>query len=395
MVISNSDSNNTLISLNSGRKTVSKGCDDRLSIKKTHIYLPFDYQAGDDDSDSSEVSHEFYLHLPDTLLKPIDKYLALNPHVMEIADAFLLGGVSILNAGTKERIIYVLQNEVAHATSKQCDILVSDRATTCHILALRSSSKNGILGSLTHIDSVGHEACLRAIINEHHLYHHTCDSKKRCCRPQRVNIDIYLVGGFDDRKETSSSISNFLITLLAQISEEKKPWIALTLKLCAVSSINDDGYGNPICRGMGLSLETGHAFMASVDCTIMGPALNLRSARLWWQDPNKSLHIIHSHKSNKLRISPFQYRPPRYVNVLLSLPDQILLQQTSTSPDVEESDFCSSIRSTLYFMKKVKWEYIFGKSGNMSLEFRRHRSTNHWMLVQNDRILLENKWNLL
>jgi hypothetical protein len=378
MVIYNSDSSNTLISLHNGTKSRPRLCYHNLSYRKTFIHVPVDYATEENDSDSSEIIPENYLHLPKILFESIDKYLALDPRIMENADKFLLGGVSVLDVGTKERIIYVLQNELAHATSEQCDILVSDRATTCHILAFRSVSKVGILGTLTHIDSVGYEACLRNIINEHHLYHHISNSRKRHCQPKRINIDVYLAGGFDDRNATSSSISSFLITLLAQISEEKQPWVTITMKLCAISSLNDDGYGSPIGRGMGLSLKTGHAFLASVDSSIMGPALDLRAARLWSHDPIKSLHMIHSHKSNKLRISPFQYQPPRNVNTLLSLSDELLLQKTSTSPEDEEPDFCSSIRSTLYFMNKVKWENIFGKYCNKSLTFCRFKGTNHW-----------------
>merc|ERR1712008_337122 len=99
------------------------------------------------------------------------------------------------------------QREVGYVSSNQYGgngaILVSDAATTCHIMALRSTSspvsstdttdcgsggirthqRNGgvitnsssdtrILGSLCHLDSTKNESCIRAMVSQHYAFHY-------------------------------------------------------------------------------------------------------------------------------------------------------------------------------------------------------------------------------
>jgi Protein N-terminal asparagine amidohydrolase len=74
---------------------------------------------------------------------------------------------------SSRRGINVLQGEVAHATSLQADILVSANATTCHVVALRSTMNHSevpALCSLAHIDQV-YGPCLENILKHHLDYH--------------------------------------------------------------------------------------------------------------------------------------------------------------------------------------------------------------------------------
>lgn len=78
------------------------------------------------------------------------------------------------------RCVTVLQGEVAHATSEDTDLLLSGKATTCHVLAVRSttttsgtnntSTSSSALNSIAHLDHV-YSDCLDAIVKRH-LQHH-------------------------------------------------------------------------------------------------------------------------------------------------------------------------------------------------------------------------------
>jgi protein N-terminal asparagine amidohydrolase len=188
------------------------------------------------------------------------------------------------------------------------------------------------------------------------------------------------MGGFDDHDDSSRAISNFLMRLLVEVAAERSQELTLTLKLCAVSSMNDDGRACPIGRGLGISIQTGEAFLTSVDVAVAGPAPLLRSARLWSGNGGKKLAVIHTLNSNKMVVLPFRYAPLNHLDELLSLPDSVLIKYTSTSPEVEEVDFCASVRATLLFMKHVNCEQAFGAGCRQPAIFRRVMMTNQWKL---------------
>jgi hypothetical protein len=384
MVIANSNSTDTLVSLNDVRKIdLEEGTYRKASTYiRTDILLPND-AADDDDSSSccSTPQYEQYLYLPSVDDEPVDVCLRSIPQVMETADELLANAPLHFTVSSSERLLYVGQGEVAYSTSQQCDVIASDKATTCHILAFRSTSEKGPMVSLTHIDTVGYESCIRRMITEHKLFHVDSEEKKsEHANDDRINIDAYLLGGFDDDDNASRAISNFLLNLLAQVAAEQSHEITLTLKLCAISSMNDDGHSCPIGRGLGISLKTGDAFLAVVDSDVAGPSPELRSARLWSGNAGKKLSLIHFYTSNNVVIQPFRYSPLQQMDALLALPDAILIRYTSTSPDVEEAGFCNSVRSTLAFMKKLKCESVFGPDCRRPAVFRRINTSNLWHL---------------
>ena len=383
MVIANSSSTNTLISLNDVRKIGLEGNTYRKAptYSRTNILLPND-DADDDDSSSccSIPQYEQYLYLPSVEDEPVDICLRSIPQVMETADELLANAPLHFTAASRERLLYVGQGEVAYTTLQQCDVIASDKATTCHILAFRSSSEKGPMVTLAHIDTVGYESCIRDMITEHKLFHIDGEEKKSEHANDRTNIDVYMMGGFDDDDNASRAISNFLLNLLVQVAAEQSHEVTLTLKLCAISSINDDGRSCPIGRGLGISVKTGDAFLAVVDTDVAGPSPQLRSARLWSGNAGKTLSVIHFHTSKNMVVQPFRYSPLQQMDALLALPDAVLIKYTSTSPEVEEPNFCYSVRSTLAFMKRVKCESVFGSDCRRPAVFRRINNTNLWQL---------------
>ena len=218
------------------------------------------------------------------------------------------------------------------------------------------------------------------MINAHAVFHNDCTERKSEYGSDLVNIDVYVMGGFDDHDDSSRAISNFLMRLLMDVAAERSQELTLTLKLCAVTSMNDDGRACPIGRGLGISIQTGEAFLTSVDVAVAGPAPLLRSARLRSGNGGKERAVIHTLNSNKVVVLPFRYAPLNHLDELLSLPDSVLIKYTSTSPEVEDEDFCASVRATLLFMKDVDSEQAFGAGCRQPAIFRRVMMTNQWKL---------------
>jgi hypothetical protein len=398
MVIANSDSTGTLVSLGNGLKRVASyqgfdlgAYDEVVDYQQTELLLPEDIFCNDDDySCSSHVEPRQPLYLP-SRRDAIDQCLSNNMLLMERCDELLNQPPVHYHCNSKQNVLYVAQGEVAHAVQSQCDVIMSDKATTCHILALRSSCSDASspLSSLTHIDSTSYEECVRAMIQEHkaHHNHSACDEEEKkdaaSCSESRITLDVHVVGGFDDAKGSSREISNWLITLLASIAAEEKDSLVITLQTCAISSMNDDGRNAPIGRGLAMDLKTGETFLARCDEEVAGPTMPLRSMRLWSSGTSTpKLHLIHTSLSNEVRIEPFAYAPFKELDALLNLRDDILLQYTSTSPDVEDDDFCRCIRATLEFLRDVPCKRTFGDECDQPLVYQRIcRSSNSWKLA--------------
>jgi hypothetical protein len=380
MVIQTSNSCNTLVSLEDYKRYSSEHDNESrnqqiVSYQKTNLLLPADL-FDDDDDDNDCYFADQHLYLPSS--GDLDHYLRGVPQIMETADELLANAPTLLDASCGKRILSVGQGEVAHCTPEQADILVSDKATTCHIVFFKSTLNDSTLVSCTHLDSVDYESCVRGIISEHIAHHaisssNGCDEKKQdFSNSNKISMDIHILGGFED--EDARIISNWLLRLLGDLASEYQEDIAMRLQTCVTSSINDNGHACPIGRGLAMNVRTGVVFLAKVDASVGGPLPLLRAARLW--SGSKRLTLIHSSLSENVVISAFDYKPMTDLALLLQLPDAILLQYTSTSPHVEEADFCSCVRSTLTFMNTTRCEAVFPFS--KSLLFARVGLTNEW-----------------
>lgn len=385
MVIAANDSCSTLVSFDEGVKKVGrkigKTCEEH-TFRRTELLLPED-DFQDYDSDDywcmSSPKVEQHVYVPVDSMDAVDMCLQSIPQVMETADELLANPPRYFSSESRERVLYVSQGEMAHAVPSQCDVIVSDKATTCHVLALRSkTSISTPLVSLTHIEGTCYEDSIREMIAEHKSHHDQLlfnsfeEEKKEELDQERIEMDVHIVGGFEDAKGSSREISTFLINLLAQVADEEISTLRMTLKTCAISCMNDNGYSCPIGRGMGIDLHTGEAFLAKVDDSAAGPAPTLRTVRLWGN--HKQLSLIHTARSNELVIAPFHFQPFPEVDMLLKLPDNVLLQCTSTSPDVEEDNFCYNIRKSLRYILNHKSHEIFAQP----VIFSREGSSNLW-----------------
>mmetsp|Transcript_28491 Transcript_28491/g.40033 ORF Transcript_28491/g.40033 Transcript_28491/m.40033 type:complete len:469 (-) Transcript_28491:198-1604(-) len=462
MVIATSDSCNTLVSLNhndtnnkhsSGLKTFAfcenggdprHGVENEPTYERTHLYLPTDdlYQDEDEDDESWFDADEYWhdgppntksttptrvfqaqnLYVPTQTSSrsaiPIDEHLRTIPEVMESADILLANPPRQFNKQSTERVLYVSQGEVAHAVSSQCDVVASDKATTCHILALRSTSKtspNQPLVSLTHLDSDEYESSIRSMVQQHKAHHSNLtpslivqQEENNCGGYQEekkqdddsfvsaqdascfMEMDIHIMGGFNDEDGSSRQISESTMALLVQVAKEESHCMKMTLQTCAITSMNDTGYQCPIGRGLGINIQTGETFLCQVSSDVTGPQSTLRSVRLWSSEDNhspdtqKTLTTIHTSYSNEMVITPFVFKPFKEIDTLLRLPDEIMIRYTSTSPAVEEDDFCDNVRQTMMFMRSKSYRSIFSGNGTTTMEPLTYRrkidtTTGRWM----------------
>ena len=88
----------------------------------------------------------------------------------------------------------------------------------------------------------------------------------------------------------------------------------------------------------------------------------MRAARVFSTTQSApSLAVIHdrSCRQGEIRIHPFEYTQRQDLNILLEVPDEVLLSVASTSPEHESRDFCSNFRRTLSFVNTVPAETVF------------------------------------
>jgi protein N-terminal asparagine amidohydrolase len=360
-------------------------------------------------------------------LAALNKYLASIPNLSQHS-LFCSSGDNTndnlhrrITATNSGRIINVLQGEIAHCTPSQADILVSDDATTCHIVCLRSICRNSleekeaVLATMTHVDGTGYQSCLRDAVMEHIKYHGKKEYEGLNDRDglRVIEISIHIMGGFNDCDGSSIEIIDEILQVFSRLAQElddyppyaaEKYWerrsrISLKLETCVVCEANDDGTGAPIGRGLGLNVFSGEVFLAeleeensptkSVNAAEMelialdgdlhllnsnhyhmlaeGPEVILRSVRLWASllypsnNPtgNQTLNVIYRPDQDCLSIEPFTFGPHPYAKFLCSLDNASLLQITSTSPSVEKANFVSKVRAVLSFMDQTSSSSIF------------------------------------
>jgi len=374
-------------------------------------------------------------------------------------------GHRLVTSTNSGRVINILQGEIAHCTPFQADVLVSDDATTCHIVALWSrylSSEEGekmtgttssstVLATMTHIDGPGYETSIRDAVNEHIKYHsihskqnnndEECKENCTCqenCDSGIIEMSIHILGGFNDHEGSSIEITDNVLQTFAALSNEyneycisrRPPYMRMTLETCAVTSANDDGAGCPLGRGLGMEVATGNIFLAEIEdvdnmhgtvssptpptavvascneigmvpvdsdvhllnaganvshISAQGPAATLRSIRLWasafhsrGRKRESRLNVIYRPNRDNLCVEPFFFGPHSSAKGLLGCSDEELLHITSTSPEVEKSNFASKVRQSLTFMNGTMSSRVF--TGDQPMQYQRV-GLNGWVRI--------------
>ncbi|KAG7355475.1 asparagine amidohydrolase [Nitzschia inconspicua] len=431
MVIANSDSNTTLVNLDQyyhGLKfaeTVPTTTDGTFASSAEHLEDELqrtelcveDWRSSWIDDDTAAKTKLVPLYLPQDG-KYLDKIVL--SHIGSLRESceelLLRTKPRYFTSKSKTRLLYVAQGERANATDREFDVLVSDKATTCHIMALRSygsicNNNDNFQGkqqpsalpltSMTHLDGTSYEDCIRKMVHEHVVYQSEQSNQSLCSDSKKVEvvvtIEMHIMGGFDDPDSTSSNITDWLVALLARIARDYKKGhtafsnngspisLQMVLKTCAVTSMNDTGRSCPVGRGLGIDLKTGEVFLAKCHSNATGPVPVLRSVRLWSKNNRQgpTLSVIHSVTDRsalpgRVVVRPFRFAPFPDIHYLLTLSDDDLVQYTSTSPDVEEDGFCQDVRASMKFLLQQHPYMIFGRKLDQPLVFSRTHHANEW-----------------
>jgi hypothetical protein len=95
------------------------------------------------------------------------------------------------------------------------------------------------------------------------------------------------------------------------------------------------------------------------------------------------IHTAASGNSGTIQIDPFDYQPQQQLDVLLQVPDDVLLRVTSTSPLCESERFCSDLRRTISFVNRVPSQHVF-RQGQPLVYTRSATAMNDWELSTAD-----------
>jgi hypothetical protein len=197
-----------------------------------------------------------------------------------------------------------------------------------------------------------------------------------------IEMELHMMGGFLDKDGTSQQLSTLLVERFNYLAEKYKDRLRISLSTAAISCMNNTRDSKPVNRGLGIEIATGEIFpvKSALPAHLEGPAVDIRSARAFSEDAAHTLAIIHdrSSKHGQVRVQPFQYKAAEELNVLLTVPDDVLLSVTSTSPDEESDQFCTNFRRTLSFVNTVPPETAFA-NGKPLVYSRSASNMNEWI----------------
>jgi hypothetical protein len=203
-------------------------------------------------------------------------------------------------------------------------------------------------------------------------------------RAEPIEMELHMMGGFLDKDGTSQQLSTVLVERFNYLADKYKGRLRIALSTAAISCMNNTEDSRPVNRGLGIEIATGEIFpvKSSLPAHLEGPAVDIRSARAFSEEAAQTLAIIHDTRSKEgqVRVQPFQYKAVEKLNVLLTVPDDVLLSVTSTSPDEESDQFCTNFRRTLSFVNTVPSETAFA-NGKPLVYSRSGSNMNEWIVA--------------
>lgn len=265
------------------------------------------------------------------------------------------------------RCLYVAQKEmVAVRVGEQLELVGSEDATTCHIVLLVHRDTN--TAALAHLDS-----CDESDFEDFEQEVRRVSGRESS---EHIQLDTYIVGGYQDERGLSAELSESLLQYLAKAT----PSTTFHLQLCYIGSVNTvvkDGVAWPRVYGAAYSLTTDQFSPARF--AYHGPDTDIRSLRSY--SDLRGLLSLYNGSSGRLVMPPFTYPPLRNAHLWLQATDEFLLNKCSTSPLVEPPDFCEQLRKTFRRMltDPKPLESIF--KGRRAREYERDPASGEWRLI--------------
>ncbi|XP_053392623.1 protein N-terminal asparagine amidohydrolase-like isoform X2 [Mercenaria mercenaria] len=230
---------------------------------------------------------------------------------------FKEGAVQLSTKPTKEvpphGLLYVGQREMAVISPEdECiQVLGTDDATTCHIAILRHTAS--LVTGMAHFDGSGLQLAVQNLIDT---------VLRETGGKQWGRLELTLVGGFKDSRGMSEELSFKLFDLNTRIEK---------------------GIPYPVIYGLAVIVQTGEIFPAKFQDR--GPEQPLRSARHF--TGSEEVINIYDNRKKQLVIGPFDYSTMDEIDLLCRLPDPIIREHLSTSPEQEPKHFEASVRAAL------------------------------------------------
>ncbi|XP_050505315.1 protein N-terminal asparagine amidohydrolase-like [Diabrotica virgifera virgifera] len=262
-------------------------------------------------------------------------------------------------------LLYVLQREFAAVNQhdKNVTILGSDDATTCILVILRHSGSGAV--ALAHFDGLGTHEAASAMVEK---------IQELAVGYSGGRIELQLVGGFSDRLGYSEELFYNIMDAF------HKQLVEIDLTLACIGQLNTtivNGIPAPIIYGVGVNMRTNEIFPASFPQK--GPEEYLRTARHLFGSENCEIINIYDCILGQLKIGPFNYKPLRGANLWLEQNDDFILQQLSTSPEVEPPHFVSNVRGTVKYIQENPFPAVTVFRNNRPLYYRRDEDSGLWV----------------
>lgn len=259
------------------------------------------------------------------------------------------------------KFVYVFQREYATVDPALVQYIGTDEATTCIGLVIRNH-KNGMI-SVAHMDSpkvvdIGLTQMLSLVVN------HDSDAAA-------ADLDVHLVGGFEDHDDRSRTADGYSLPLCAKIVEtlHKRQEKFHIRTLCVLGhNTKRDSQGNayPIVNGFLVETSTGSIRPASYDKSSRCPDEIVRRLRVCaaYEDPSWKGKLLETYDTltDRFIIAPccWTVRLVLYVLSLQNLSDTEILSNCSTSPYAEGPDFVDNERRLWdYLIKHPDWRETF------------------------------------
>ncbi|MBN3323478.1 NTAN1 amidohydrolase, partial [Atractosteus spatula] len=216
-----------------------------------------------------------------------------------------------------DHLLYVSQREYATIDLSKGPVtrIGSDEATTCHIIVLHCPGTGKV--SLAHIDGSKVGVGVKALVEE---------MKKQC--KDFSQLDLYMVGGFIDKKG---------------ISHDN------TMKLLQLNDAVRQGNHWPVVYGVGVKMVGNSFHIYPATFPDKGPDTTLRRARL---TVDKMMRRVYDTERNRLIVGPYNF----FENILKTdddsrdLTDGDIRRAFSTSPLVERPEFIQMIKEQYKYL---------------------------------------------
>lgn len=286
-----------------------------------------------------------------------------NPSFKEKANEFCKRPIHAIKS---TGLLYVMQREFSTVSRDDKNVIVigSGDVTTCHIVVLRNTASG--LTSLGHFDGYDTSNGIKSMI----------EAVTSGSGEGSGKIELGLFGGFLDNQGTSEEVA---VSILEVIQDHDESIHLTSACMVGFNDTIEKGLHKPIVYGVAVGIQDGEIFPATFEDK--GPDECIRHARIF--TGIKKMTEVYNSRYEELRILPYEYEKDISWTIpfFLSAPDEEVLEQLSSSPQCEPSDFVKTIKATLHHIlthpKPLKTIFPGGKPR----VHKRRAGNDGWQLV--------------